>query len=247
MIQGKLRNRRVLIENEADASTLRNKGSTGRNLGEKLSLDLMTSLDLLTRKRIEITKGENPITTEQIKGMLSDTEKDIATSYHFLKAKGMRPQIKRGKLYADGTRILIFRDDQEIDFTVLARNVNFLSILDSEGNCLLYSLNKLPIYGRLRGTSGLVSDAQEPTELVDVLKQKGMRVASGFKFGSMFRIYEGSSSHARYLMNVGRQSLGRDIVAIARIAQSVRKTYVHSFYDTAKGQFKFFEIKWIRL
>ena len=80
-----------------------------------------------------------------------------------------------------------------------------------------------------------------------LLKDRGMNVASGLKFGADFRIYEGKSSHAKYLMNVGTESLARDIVGRVRIAQSVRKSFVQAVFDKERNVLTFLEIRWIRL
>ena len=249
MILGKLRNRRVMIEDEADASTLRNKGSLGRNVGQKLSLDLMTSLDLLLRKKIEVMSGTEQVNSDHIVKMLSQDEMKVATAYHFLKIKGLKPVIKKGTLFSSGTRVMVFRDSESIDFENVRASSCYLAITDSEGSCLLYSVSRLPMKRKLEfnDSRGTVSERRKHQRLIELLESRGLKVASGLKFGSEFRIYEKESSHARYLMTFGSISLARDLAAKVRIAQSVRKTFVQACFLEKKREILFLEIKWNRL
>ncbi len=242
MIQGRLLRGRVFIDNEADASTLRNKGSVGRNVGQKLSLDLMTSLDLVIRKKMEITKGKKTLPAEKVKEMLDVEELKIATAYHYLKFKGLRPEIKKKKLYFSRGRVTVFQDCELINFTKLPKGPNHIAIVDSEGNCLVYSLSRLLIRedNLVRGNEGGYR------MLSETLSSGGMKVESGLKFGSEFRVYESGSSHAKYLMTIGDSCLARDLVGRVRIAQSVRKTYVQAIFDRERKGLSYIEFRWIR-
>ena len=48
-------------------------------------------------------------------------------------------------------------------------------------------------------------------------------------------------------MNVGAESLARDIVGRVRIAQSVRKSFIQAIFHKGRNVFTFLEIRWIRL
>ncbi|MEM0134019.1 MAG: hypothetical protein QXU18_02160 [Thermoplasmatales archaeon] len=247
MIIGNLRRGRVIIEDASNASTLRNKGYVGRNLGEKLSLNLETSLDLMMRKKIKVSKGSRVLSVSQVEAMMSNEEKKRAIAYHFLRAKGLKPVIRNASFSASGKKVIVFGDDEVIDFNAINTRPFLLAIVDSEGSCLLYSVSMLRMGGRSRRGKE-VDDANPRAEsLQDMLRGKGMKVASGFKFGAEIRIYEGSSPHAKYLMNLGDKSIARDLVARVRIAQSVRKLFVQGVFDYRRKKFNFLEIRWIRL
>ncbi len=245
MIHGRLMGKRILIEDVADASTLRNKGFVGKNIGQKLSLDLVTSLDLIKRKKIEVSKGTRSISTELIEASLSIEEKKTAIAFHFLKMKGKKPVIRDRMLTSVGTRVLVFQNGEHIDFTSIKGKSSLLAVVDEEGNCLLYSIRKITIGRKLRRNGK--NSPSKPYNLRELLDKKGVRVASGLKFGSEFRLYDGNSSHAKYLMMKGNGPLVMDLVARVRIAQSVRKTFVQAAYDEKRKGFNFFEIAWLRL
>ncbi len=242
MIQGRMLRGRIMIDNEADASTLRNKGSVGINVGQKLSLDLMTSLDLVIRKKMEVARGKKRLSEEQLRRLLTADESKIATAYHYLKFKGLRPEIKKKKLYLFRGRVTVFHDSESINFTKLGKSQNYIAIVDSDGNCLVYSARRLPI----RGWKLAVGNAGRNHELSETLNGSGMRMESGLKFGSEFRVYEAGSSHAKYLMTIGDSCLARDLVGRVRIAQSVRKTYVQAILDRERNSFNYLEFRWIR-
>ena len=247
MIVGNLRGKRVLVENTADASTLRNKGFVGRNLGQKLSLDLISSLHLLRKKKLEIRRGEDVLTPGEIEGMMTDEERKAAVAYHFLKDKGIKPMMRGKNLVVSNSKVLIFRDDEMIDFSSQITKSCFLCIEDWEGNCLLYTVTRLPFAGskpngnkkgKKRGRTGLIKA---------IIEDSGMRIESGFKYGCQYRIYDGNSSHAKFLMTSADRVSSRDIVVRARVAQSVRKVLVQAARGRGRKNFKFFAIKWVRV
>lgn len=246
MINGILRRRRVLVEDEADASTLRNKGYTGINVGRNLSLDLATALDLALGKKISVFRGGTELNAYQMQEMLSSEERKTAIAFHFLKVKGMKPSVRRGKLYSSGKRIHVFWDGDQVDFTSFAGKESLAAVVDSEWSCLLYSFT---VIGKRRGVSGnqVAKDGLEDRRgiLANNLG-KGSRIESGLKFGAEFRVYEGKSSHATFLMTTGNAVLARDIVARVRISQSVRKRFVQISQDPKSGTFRLFEIRWVR-
>jgi tRNA splicing endonuclease len=247
MIEGNLKGRRVLVENEADASTLRNKGFLGHNLGQRLSLDLITSLHLLLRKRLEIRRGQDLLTPGEIKGMMTDDERKIAVAYHFLKDKGMKPVVRGRNLVISNSRVLIFQDNDTVDFSSLIAKSCYLCIEDREENCLLYSVNRLPIAGSRLNCDKRGSKRGRTDLIKATFEGRGMRVESGFKYGCQFRIYENNSSHAKFLMTTADKVLLRDIVARVRIAQSVRKVLVQAAACKKRNEFRFFAIRWVRV
>lgn len=247
MILGQLKRGRVIVDDASDASTLRNKGYVGRNIGEKLSLDIATSFYLVRRRKMQVLKDGNPLSTDQVDAMMSPEERKEAIAYHFLRAKGMKPVIRNGKISASGRKVLVFREDEMVRFNDNRSGQFLLAIVDDEGSCLVYSVNRLRLWGKEKGRSKTRGDKSTAVYLPVLLKDRGMTVASGLKFGAGFRIYEGESSHARYLMNEGAESLARDIVGRVRIAQSVRKSYIQAVFDIRKRVFTFLEIRWVRL
>ena len=243
MIQGIVRNGRVLIENEADASTLRNKGYTGQNLGQRLSLDLVTSFDLLVRKKIVVLRGSTPVTAERMQEMLSSDERKTAIAFHLLKVKGMRPLIRRRRLYSDGKSVAVYWDSEYVDFATFRSKNATIAVVDSEGSCLLYTVREVKRIG------GITRSEHGISKLKGIslhLPMAGVRIGSGLKFGSEFRVYDGSSPHAKYLMTIEDKSIARNLVARVRISQSVRKTFLQAVPITKQEKYRLFEIKWIR-
>ncbi|MGC8561586.1 MAG: hypothetical protein ACP5UZ_00550 [Thermoplasmata archaeon] len=247
MILGKLKRGRVIVEDASDASTLRNKGYLGKNLGERLSLDFATSADLVMRRKMQVLKGGNVMSLDQLEAMMSPEERKMAAAYHFLRAKGMKPVIRNGRIYAYGKNVAVFREDETVRFNGNKVKQFLMAIVDSEGSCLVYSVSRLGLLGRSGGRTESRNDSTRGGLLTRLLTDKGMTVASGFKFGAEFRLYKGKSSHAKYLMTEGEESLARDVVGRVRIAQSVRKSYVQAAFDREKEKFTFLEIRWIRL
>lgn len=156
----------------------------------------------------------------------------------------MKPSVRRGKLYSSGKRIHVFWDGDQVDLTSFAGKESLAAVVDSEWSCLLYSFT---VIGKRRGVSGnQVEDGLEDRRGILANNLKGSRIESGLKFGAEFRVYEGKSSHATFLMTTGNAVLARDIVARVRISQSVRKRFVQISQDQKSGTFRLFEIRWIR-
>ncbi len=244
MIVGKLKRRRVVIDGAADASTLRNKGFRGRNIGESLSLDLVTSSDLLIRKRIEIFDGGKRITLKEIENMMTRGERKNAVAFHYLRSKGKKPLMRKGKLYLSGKRVLVYAEDEHIHFPLGRRGSSLLAITDPEWNCLLYSVSRVKLGGIVLGMH-LKLDAREG-ELKRDGGKKGFSLGSALKYGSTYRIYDGHSPHAKYLMQLEKESRALDLVARVRIAQSVRKAFLLGIQNKKKSELTFYEVRWIR-
>lgn len=247
MIEGKLIRRRVLIRNEADASTLRNKGFVGKNLGQKLSLDLMTSLHLVLHKKMEVKSRNEILGSNEILKMLSNGQRGIAVAFDYLKSKGMKPVIKRGRLFASDKRVMSVMDRERVDFSKFNSGDRYLCVTDSEGMCLLYSVKRVHLFDtperrKLGGNESLQEESIEET-----LSKRGLRIASGFKYGCEYRIYQGNSTHAEFLLTQESSTIARDLVARVRIAHSVKKRYVQEIQKNNGGRLTFFEIKWVRL
>lgn len=247
MILGKLRRGRVIVDDASDASTLRNKGYIGKNIGERLSLDIATSADLVRRRKMQVVKGGYPMTLDQLEEAMSPEERKMAVAYHFMRAKGMKPVIRNGRMSASGKRVEVFQEDEMVHFDENISRPFLIAIVDSEGSCLVYSVSRLGMGKRERGRGKELGNMSITSYLSSLLNEEGMTVASGLKFGADFRIYEGKSSHAKYLMNVGAESLARDIVGRVRIAQSVRKSFIQAIFHKGRNVFTFLEIRWIRL
>ena len=247
MMLGKLKRGRIIVDDASDASTLRNKGYIGKNIGERLSLDIATSVDLVRKRKMQVVKGRNPMSLDQVEEAMSPEEKNMAIAYHFLRAKGMKPVIRNGRMSASGRRVVVFQEDEVVHFNESRSRPFLIAIVDSEGSCLVYSVSRPGIGEREKGRGKVRGNMSTAEYLSRFLREKGMIMASGLKFGADFRIYEGKSSHAKYLMNVGTESLARDIVGRVRIAQSVRKSFLQAVFDKERNAFTFLEIRWFRL
>lgn len=178
--------------------------------------------------------------------MLSADERKTAIAFHFLKVKGMRPITKRLRLYSADKPVTVFWDSDFVEFAVMKRKNNTMAVVDHEGSCLLYSVNEIGRVDRARKVVGPGNVVSKEEDILVHFRAKGLRIESGLKFGSEFRVYEGNSSHAKYLMTIGEKSIARDLVARVRVSQSVRKTYLQVAPDPKLKKYRLFEIKWIR-
>jgi tRNA-intron endonuclease len=81
------------------------------------------------------------------------------------------------------------------------------------------------------------------------LRDKGMIVKEGLKFGTDFRLYEKSSkpgeAHAKYLVHVveGKNLNLKDFCAKARIAHSTNKTLLLAILDS-EGDVNYYGVNW---
>ena len=93
----------------------------------------------------------------------------------------------------------------------------WLGLVDTVGEVIYYTA-ALPDWGEL------------PTgELPETLVTAGLKVASGMKFGTRYRVYRTDEMHATWLLHLLRDSdTWLDIVRAVRVAHGVRKSLVAS-------------------
>ncbi|VUT28028.1 MAG: tRNA-splicing endonuclease [Candidatus Syntrophoarchaeum sp. GoM_oil] len=120
-----------------------------------------------------------------------------------------------------------------------------LTVLDSEGEVLDFD-------GFIGASSSLEPNFFKKYVTYRDLRDRGMVVKTGFKFGSHFRVYEGIPSreayHSRYLVHVlmdDRKLKLPEISRAVRLAHGVKKQMV--FAVPGDDQVEYFEVGWVRL
>jgi len=227
MITGVLRRKSVLIKDERDASRLRNRGYTGKNMGTALSLNLPVAIYLLESGRIEVKSEGVSVGKEELKSMMSEEERMLFLAFSCLRRGGKNPAFSGKRLMWNGMEIRTFWFDGMIDFPSLG-NRGYIAVVAEEG-CVLYS------YGLVfRG---------EAKDVRSFLEKRGYVVETGLKYGCDYRLYE-SSPHATTLACYGSKLAAKNIVARVRIAHSVRKIYVQ--IAMKNGKYTGYRLQWIR-
>ena len=93
----------------------------------------------------------------------------------------------------------------------------WLGLVDTVGEVIYYTAT-LPDWGEL-----------PMGELPETLATAGLKVASGMKFGTRYRVYRTDEMHATWLLHLLRDSdTWLDIVRAVRVAHGVRKSLVAS-------------------
>jgi tRNA splicing endonuclease len=247
MIVCRLRGRRAIVDDPGWASTLRNRGFTGRNIGEALSLNLPTALYLLRRQKVEIYYRKGKVSEDDINAKLNPEEKKNALAYAFLRERGIRPVWRGNGLALPNTRTFIFHPWERIDFSMLGKGNGRIVVVDGKGEGLIYAVEKVKLPG-CRNAIDFLAEGKGRDQDGTVEMGKGeYRAGSGFKYGCELRVYRGKSRHAKYLVSSGKSESVYDIIARVRIARSVRKTYIQAVPSAKGGSFKFLAIRWIKL
>lgn len=241
MFRGKLRRGRVEFNNPRDASTLRNRGFRGKNMGEGLSLDIYSSLYLAVKGRAVIYDREGIITPGDLKGKLNVNDLLKFNAFKFLRDKGFDPKVERGCIFAGKEKALILPYDGFLDVKKL-RGTGYVVVVDSEGECILYRNQKF-IFPKGRPVPG-VEGSGGSDEVLDYFRGRSLTLKSGSKYGSDYRVYDGTVSHARYLLSMSEKIPVKDLVARVRVANSVRKIYVHGY---GRKRYVFYAISWINV
>mgnify|MGYP000044053978 CR=1 FL=1 len=103
---------------------------------------------------------------------------------------------------------------------------------------------------RYLGERGLIhpveSSGEEIYKVYRDLRERGLIVKSGFKYGTHFRVYERSmEEHSRYLVHVifGKEELQKVSRAV-RVAHGVRKELLLAYIK--EKEIKYFRVSWIR-
>ncbi len=231
MFTGFKKGKRVLFADPKVASTLRNKGFSGINRGEKLSVDMITAYFLFSKKKANVYDQGRMLEDNDFINILGK-ELYKYYAYKFLRERGYKPAVKNNSLYLKNKRVLVTKYPEIIAFNTIRNLNNLLVVVDDEGECILYELERIRLPNHLLNTKGPDNRKGDFNYLVK----------SGSKYGSDFRIYEKNSTHAKYLMSIGDYISTRDLVARVRVAHSVKKIYIQALQKPSN---KYFGIKWI--
>lgn len=250
MIKVLLKRNRVIIESEKDASTIRNKGYVVRRNKGEYSLDLVTAFHLLAKRRLLLQNGASVVDTQTLLNTMNKGQRDRSMAFHFLRDKGLRPTIGRNNLILDGRKIRIFGDGENLNFSAILGKSSYIAVIDREGEGLLYSVERLKLLKQNDKRS--VEPIKTFSDQFTIFLQKhGLRPESGLKYGCQYRVYDSLSPHAKYLVSTADNEfgviLGRDLVSNVRIANSVRKTFVHAVKIKATEKYQLLAFKWIKL
>ncbi len=173
--------------------------------------------------------------------VLSVVDGDGDITYYMVDSeepKGVARQLP-AKLIAEviGHRVVVFENPEILNNTTFGRyegKFGHLSILEAE------YLAEMGI---------IKSDIKLDDELYIVykdLRDRGLIVKSGFKYGTHFRVYERSmDEHSRYLVHmIGEVEEMQKISRAVRVAHGVRKDmlFAHVFGD----EVRYFLVRWIR-
>lgn len=235
MFTGRVIRNRVLIDDPKSASSLRNKGFLGVNIGEKLSLDVFTAYFLFSKKRLQVFSGNKLLGNEDILNLIGD-KLHIFHAFKFLREKGYKPSIRRGAIYVDGERVLILKYHDYVNFNKLRKKKNNVIVVDDEGDCILYD------FETFRFNDPRIKKILEQKKISGIYNIGKISIRSGSKYGSDYRIYEENATHAKYLLNIEDTVSTKDLVARVRVAHSVKKLYVQGYY--IKG-LRFVLVKWV--
>lgn len=114
-----------------------------------------------------------------------------------------------------------------------------LSLVESEylikkGNIEVFDLNgsQLDFNSFLKVAKQIEKDFIMKYRIYEDLREKGMVVKTGFKFGSHFRVYDDISSHSKYLVHAipyDHVFLLPEVSRAIRLAHGVRKRMVFAF------------------
>lgn len=238
MVNSVLRRRRVIIENSKDASTLRNKGYLGKNIGESLSLDLKTAFHLVKKGKIKVFYHNSEIGLFEIEKLLNPEELKRAFLYHFIREKGLKLSYNNGRSMKI-SKVSVFDFNETIDFSSIGKKENKFAIVDRTGDCLLYSVERI--------NTKLEGKEEGEVTVVTFLKSRGLVPESGMKYGCQFRVYVRNSTHAKYLMSTGKIVNSNELISRVRIAHSVRKVYVQVVPKKEGREYALYSVKWIRV
>lgn len=247
MITGWLRRKRVVIDNPGQASTLRNRGFLGKNSGETLSLDMVSSLYLLKKGKIKILSVKGEVGEREIEKMLGPEDKKRALAFQLLREKGLKTLVGASTVTHLNSKLFVFSSEEKIDFSKITGKSKKMVVVDTEGDGLLYVIEKLNMGRRKKRVvnNGKMNEKNEG--IAYFLEMRGFRAASGLKYGCELRVYDKNSQHAKYLMSIGKKVALNEMIARVRIAHSVRKIFVQAVPQRKGQNFKLYSIKWIRI
>lgn len=100
-----------------------------------------------------------------------------------------------------------------------------------------------------KSASGMLEGFEERYHIYRDLRERGLIVTPGIKYGCDFAVYEKGPGldHAPYIIKVkvsGEGLTAAEIVEAGRLATSVRKTFIIAMVDS--GEIRFLSFKWWR-
>ncbi len=135
-----------------------------------------------------------------------------------------------------GKRAFVFSNLQDFENLTYGRNEG------SWGHLSLLEIKYL-------AEKGVVEKSLQVGEIYEIykdLRERGLIVKSGFKYGTHFRVYENSmEEHSKYLVHmISEKEEIQKISRAVRVAHGVRKTLLLA--HNLNGKIVYFSISWIR-
>ncbi len=173
--------------------------------------------------------------------ILSIVDFDGEVTYYMvdiIEPKGTYFKIPQEKLNFEiyGKRAFVFSNLQNFENLTYGRNEG------SWGHLSLLEIKYL-------GEKGVVERSPEVGEVYDIyrdLRERGLIVKSGFKYGTHFRVYENNmEEHSKYLVHlISEKEEIQKISRAVRVAHGVRKTLLLA--NNLNRKIVYFSISWIR-
>jgi tRNA-intron endonuclease len=109
--------------------------------------------------------------------------------------------------------------------------------------------NEVGLKELTNSASGMLEGFEERYQIYRDLRERGLIVTPGIKYGCDFAVYEKGPGldHAPYIIKVkgsGEGLTAAEIVEAGRLATSVRKTFIIAMVDS--GEVRFLSFKWWR-
>ncbi len=109
--------------------------------------------------------------------------------------------------------------------------------------------NKVDLEELKKSASGMLEGFEERYQIYRDLRERGLIVTPGIKYGCDFAVYEKGPGldHAPFIIKVkssGEGLTAAEIVEAGRLATSVRKTFIIAMVDS--GEIRFLSFKWWR-
>ena len=109
--------------------------------------------------------------------------------------------------------------------------------------------NEVSLEDLTNSASGMLEGFEERYQVYRDLRERGLIITPGIKYGCDFAVYEKGPGldHAPYIIKVkisGEGLTAAEIVEAGRLATSVRKTFIIAMVDA--GEIRFLSFKWWR-
>ncbi len=146
-----------------------------------------------------------------------------------LHSKGFYGKVKEKKLYLNFLESLYLMEKEKIEVEYEGKVLSFSELLD---------------------LARLEAEFDIRYFVYKDLRERGLIVKTGFKYGCHFRVYrKGPEEHAEYLVHVfpeKRAFQTYDIVKYCRLAHSVNKLMVFAFIDE-EGDITYYSVERVRM